>query len=78
MTTLRQIIDKLGEQYMDAELSVIVVDGHLNTEWMPVPLDYSAFPREEARPQTNEPARLTMKLHLDVHRLVKNTKRDGK
>lgn len=78
MTTLRQIIDKLGEQYMDAELSVIVVDGHLNTEWMPVPLDYSAFPREEARPPTNEPARLTMRLHLDAHRLVKNTKRNGK
>lgn len=73
MATIRQIIDKIGEQYLDAELSVAVSDGHLNYAKMLVPLEFHTFPRTEAYPQTNEPARLTISLSLPEHRLVKNS-----
>jgi len=69
--TLRKIIELLGEDFLDAELSVQVMDGNRNQEFMPLKLDYSSFPRTPAYPQTGEPARLSFKVYLDDHRLVK-------
>lgn len=73
--TLRKIIELLGEEFLDAELSIQVVDGR-NHEWMPLELDYHNFPRTPAYPQTNEPARLTIKAYLSDHRLVRLSKKE--
>lgn len=69
--TLRDIINLLGEEYMDADLSFSIRDGNLNHSWCTVSVDYGNFPRSKANEQTGEPARLTVNLYLDEHRLVK-------
>jgi hypothetical protein len=73
MATLREIIAELGEEWLDAELSVRVYDGHRNAEYSNVEAHYSNFFRNYGRPEGKDRF-LRVEVGLEQHRLVKERK----
>lgn len=69
--TLRKLIELVGPDFMDAELSICMKDAHLNIEWALLPTDLSNMPRTAAHASTGEPARLMFLVHATKHRFVK-------
>ncbi|MFH0134807.1 hypothetical protein ACGLHS_31650 [Variovorax sp. VaC1] len=74
--TLRKLIELVGPDFLDAELSVTVSGATgRNSVWVPLPTDLYAMPRVEANPRTGEPARLTFSMRTSDVRFVKATGR---
>lgn len=71
MTTLRQILKMIDDDFLDAELTVNVFDGYLNSARCEVKPEFAFFPRSLPVKQTGEPARLTIRVFSENHRLVK-------
>lgn len=70
MTTLRQIIEKFGDEALDAEISFRVADGNLNSDYSHSgAFDWHSFHFHAAREET--PASFRFNVLLDKHRLVK-------
>ena len=68
--TIRKLIELVGEEFMDAELSIAVVDGNNNREDVEFPEETWKLPRVTAIKQTGEPARMRIKVYLEEKRLV--------
>jgi hypothetical protein len=73
--TLRELCEMLEPEFLDAELTFSVRDGHLNTSHATGPKSLWDMPRQQAYPGTGEPARLTIAVNLDGYRLVADRKR---
>lgn len=72
--TLRKLCELLGEEFMDVPLRINVRDGNRNSEQVDIPTSLWGMPRALAIPQTGEPARLALDVHLHNTRLVKRAK----
>jgi hypothetical protein len=70
MTTIRQIIETLGEEWIDAEFTVRIFDGHRNSEHSFVNNHYNQFHRFNNGPECKN-LHLRLDVGLDKHRLVK-------
>ena len=68
--TLRKLIALLGEDYLDAELSVIVRDQNGNTSYVVLGLDPSDYPRHKSA-YHDETSVVRIDACLSEHRLVK-------
>ena len=73
MATLREIIAALGDEWLDAEFSVRVYDGHRNSEHASVTAHYRNFHRQHGGPAGKD-LFLRVDVGLEQHRLVKERK----
>jgi hypothetical protein len=69
--TLRKLIERLGPEFMDAELCVQMKDGHRNSEFAYLPTELSLMPRYEAHAPTGQPGRVTFTVFTSTKRFVK-------
>ena len=76
--TLRKLIELVGPEFMDAELSVTMKGAAgRTTAWAPLPTDLHSMPRVAAHAGTGEPARLMFSIHARGVRFVKVAKAIG-
>lgn len=75
MATLRQIIEKMGEEWMDAEFTVRVYDGHLNSEYTTTDDSYHSWSRFGDSMSTDGVKQLRINVGISQHRLVKERSR---
>lgn len=69
--TLRKLLAMLEPEYLDAPLTIRVMDAHNNVACCRAPRDLWDCPRRPGYASTGEPPALALSTHLSGYRLVR-------